>query len=853
VEVEMGVISGKILKHNGWPEGPIIRLAKDAADALWNTGLDRDQILEKLEAVRATPSAYLSDEALGALAQGLEKLAARPTQRDEALRDKPVDYRIWGRDYIDPGALTQMDNAMRLPVSVAGALMPDAHVGYGLPIGGVLATEKAVIPYAVGVDIACRMRLSVYDVSPIVLGQKPGQFEKALLSQTRFGMGAKWERGQHPEHPVLDDEAWDALPILRHLKDTAHNQLGTSGTGNHFVEWGVFELTQPDERLGLEPGQYLALLSHSGSRGVGFKIAEMYSRLAMDLHPDLDKAVRHLAWLDLDSEPGQEYWTAMNLAGRFASANHYVIHHRVAAAAGLKEAASVENHHNFCIPGDAIVPTPGGPKRMRELCAGDQVYAFDSACGLVETTVMQQWQTGVKRTRTIYTSNRKLTATDDHPVLTIQVEMSDRVTQGRKSRSGRLYWRKTSDICVGDIIVCAEGYYDTGHSVGMDRARLAGAFLGDGWVRHDTSHGRYTVGLAIGSKANAHTLQYLALLERALPTANWSINAPGAYGLTCMSAKVWRMIDMLGLAEYGHAKRVPNWVFRLSRPEKIAFLSGYVDADGSVANSNTSNHGRATIASTNRLLVEELREVALGCGLRITPVRQEIVRSNFGATTAYRCVISADSTNQLDLWHETKSVNRRSTLYGKPQGLIQKALGDIQLPANIFAQRVVAIKMSEIEQPIYDLSVKHADHSFVVEGVIVHNCWRERMPDGREVMVHRKGATPAGPGVLGVIPGSMGDAGYVVRGRGVGDSINSAAHGAGRQLSRKAAIQSITRHARDTYLRERGVTLLGGGLDESPQAYKPIESIIAAQSDLVDVIGKFTPKIVRMADEPGDW
>jgi len=72
-----------------------------------------------------------------------------------------------------------MDNAMRLPVAVAGALMPDAHVGYGLPIGGVLATEGAVIPYAVGVDIACRMRLSLYDVSPIVLEQRPNDYGSA--------------------------------------------------------------------------------------------------------------------------------------------------------------------------------------------------------------------------------------------------------------------------------------------------------------------------------------------------------------------------------------------------------------------------------------------------------------------------------------------------------------------------------------------------------------------------------------------------------------------------------------------------------------------------------------------------
>jgi tRNA-splicing ligase RtcB len=398
------------------------------------------------------------------------------TVHDEALRDAPLQYPVWGKENIDSGSFAQMDNAMRLPVSVAGALMPDAHVGYGLPIGGVLATENTVIPYAVGVDIACRMRLSVYDVSPHLIGQKKGQFEKSLWEQTAFGMGAAWKPGKRASHPVMDDPAWEATGLLRSLKDNAYKQLGTSGTGNHFVEWGTFKLHTP--MFGLQPGEYLALLSHSGSRSVGFKIADRYSKLATEQHPYLHKDVKHLAWLSLSAEEGLEYWLSMELAGRFASANHYVIHHRVAEAVGLKEVAVVENHHNFA--------------------------------------------------------------------------------------------------------------------------------------------------------------------------------------------------------------------------------------------------------------------------------------------------------------------------------------------------------------------------------------WREQLANGKEAIVHRKGATPAGVGVMGVIPGSMGDAGYVVQGKGNVDALNSASHGAGRLMSRKAAINSITRTVRDTYLKDRGITLLGGGLDESPQAYKPIDTVLAAQMDLIDVIGKFTPKIVRMADEPGD-
>ena len=472
----MDIITGKILKLNNWQDGKVIGLAKDAGTKMITNGMEREAALTQLDAVRNNPGSFLADSLLADLARECIRLTQKVEPSVDALLENPIPFPIWGRDNIDDGAVAQMNNAMRLPVTVTGALMPDAHVGYGLPIGGVLATDSVVIPYAVGVDIACRMRLSIYEVSPHLLGQKKGLFEVSLWNQTAFGMGAKWTGAKKAQHEVLDDPAWRATRQLQTLKDTAMNQLGTSGTGNHFVEWGSFKL---DETMfGLEPGIYLALLSHSGSRGVGAKIADRFSKLAIEKHPNIDKSARQLSWLSLDSEDGQEYWLSMELAGKFASANHYIIHKRVSAVIGLKEAAVVENHHNFA--------------------------------------------------------------------------------------------------------------------------------------------------------------------------------------------------------------------------------------------------------------------------------------------------------------------------------------------------------------------------------------WKETLPDGREVIVHRKGATPAGAGVLGVIPGSMADTGYLVRGKGVANSLSSASHGAGRRMSRTVAINSISRSARDEYLKERGVTLLGGGIDESPQAYKQIDEVIAAQSDLVDVIGEFTPKIVRMADEPGD-
>lgn len=235
-----------------------------------------------------------------------------------------------------------MKAACRLPVARRGALMPDAHLGYGLPIGGVLATENAVIPYAVGMDIACRMKLSVLDLPAGALSSRVDALRGALETETRFGVGAAFEQRRH--HAVLDED-WGVTPFTGRLKDLAWSQLGTSGSGNHFVEFG--ELRVSADALGLASGTYLALLSHGGSRGPGGKVAEHYSRLAAALRPGLPKELLRLAWFDLDSAEGKEYWAAMELMGRFAAANHACLHGRLAARLGAQVLADVENHHNF--------------------------------------------------------------------------------------------------------------------------------------------------------------------------------------------------------------------------------------------------------------------------------------------------------------------------------------------------------------------------------------------------------------------------------------------------------------------------------------------------------------------------
>jgi tRNA-splicing ligase RtcB len=249
-------------------------------------------------------------------------------------------YRTWGAD-IEDEARAQMDAAIGLPITVAGALMPDAHVGYGLPIGGVLATDNAVIPYGVGVDIACRMMMTVFDVPPTVLQTNQSLYRDAIEKNTRFGVGAEWK--VRKSHAVMD-EAWEVTAVTRELKDKAHRQLGTSGSGNHFVEFG--DITVQEEVAGLMPGTYLALLSHSGSRNAGAQVANHYTRIAKSHHPELQGATRNLAWLTMDGD-GQEYWAAMELMGKYSSANHHVIHSSIIDFLRHPILGQIENHHNF--------------------------------------------------------------------------------------------------------------------------------------------------------------------------------------------------------------------------------------------------------------------------------------------------------------------------------------------------------------------------------------------------------------------------------------------------------------------------------------------------------------------------
>lgn len=333
-------ISGNYLIELGYPSGKVIGIVKEVVQKHFaEVGLAK--LSKLLINVLHNPSQFLEDEQLAPIASALLTPKGKPDILE--LNAHPGTYAIFGAEGIDEGAINQMETAMKLPITVAGALMPDAHQGYGLPIGGVLATKNAVIPYGVGVDIGCRMCMSIYDIPASFVNQNQKELKKMLVNNTKFGR-ATFKKPQ--AHEIIDNPLFSEIKLLKGLKDKAYAQLGSSGGGNHFVEFGITEIQDETNEFGLAPGKYMALLSHSGSRGLGATIANHYTKMAMKL-TKLPREAKYLAWLDLDSEAGQEYWLAMNLAGDYASACHHQIHDRMAVGLRTNPVAMIENHHNF--------------------------------------------------------------------------------------------------------------------------------------------------------------------------------------------------------------------------------------------------------------------------------------------------------------------------------------------------------------------------------------------------------------------------------------------------------------------------------------------------------------------------
>jgi tRNA-splicing ligase RtcB len=303
-----------------------------------------DEKLHLINTVLEQPESYLGHPTLGILAG---KLVSKKHGNDSfsvfELNDAPKHFDVFGIKHIETNAVKQMELVMRLPISEKGALMPDAHQGYGLPIGSVLATRNEVIPFGVGMDIGCRMALSILDLPGSYVEHHAYELKKVLHEETHFGNDGGLVSRQ--EHEIIDHPDFRSTELLKRLRGKAIRQLGSSGSGNHFVEFGIVSVDERN-KLHLPQGNYAAILSHSGSRSLGANIAQHYTNIAMN-KCKLPREARHLAWLDTNGDEGKEYWMSMNLAGEYAKACHDRIHKNLCDALGLSVSLKVENHHNF--------------------------------------------------------------------------------------------------------------------------------------------------------------------------------------------------------------------------------------------------------------------------------------------------------------------------------------------------------------------------------------------------------------------------------------------------------------------------------------------------------------------------
>ncbi len=793
------MVTGRDLIENGWPEGPTVGLALTAAKRLRAAGMDEDSILRELEKTRAAPDAA-TDPALEPLARELLKLLDAASRASEhALRNEPRPYGVWGADLIEPGTTAQMENAMRLPVSVGGALMPDAHLGYGLPVGGVLATEGAVIPWAVGVDIA---PLRGDTLIPILDGRSYTVKELCEKGE-EFGVWACKPDGKVVAAKAMAHRTQRNAPLVRVSIDDGR----------------TVECT-PDHRFMLRDGTYVE---------------------AAKLAPDV-------SLMPFYSRRDKEGYTRIqqNYSGAVLRA------HWIVARSGLlgeipnfDGQRTVIHHKNFD-------ETDNRPENLQFMGDADHSRYHRS---LVEKN--SHWQSEEFERKRIAALGLKAATPEGH------AEFADRAV--------RLNATIRADPSKQSRYVRTEEH----RSAARERAaRMYGCGICGKEVKSIialASHHRWKHPERAWEEAyvNTHNHKVVKVEELAEREDVYCLDVPvyhnfaldaGVFVHNCrMRLSVYDVSPDLiedrsdGLTEvllrntnfgagskFKEGRRPEHEVLDDPAWEATGFLRGLKD---------TGRAQLGTSGSGNHFVEWGIFE-ALGAadgedGEAFVPGRK------------YLALLSHSGSRGVGF----KIANRYSKIAKGKHPELDKSVADLawldltsEEGEEYWLSMQLAGRFASANHAVIHGKVSRALGEEVLTKVENHHnfLWKEEW-DGREVLVHRKGATPAGRGVMGVIPGSMGDPGYVVRGRGNTHSINSAAHGAGRRMSRTQAFKTLSEERWREYLAERGITLIGGSLDEAPMAYKDVEAVVSLQGDLVDLVGRFTPKIVRMDAGGGPW
>jgi tRNA-splicing ligase RtcB len=790
------MVSGKDLIERGWPQGRAVGLALAAAERLSSSGMDDDAVLRELERVRAAPDSA-TDEALEPLARELAGIrdAEKASLRD-ALRDEALPYRVWGADLIEAGTTAQMEGAMRLPVSVGGALMPDAHLGYGLPVGGVLATEGAVIPWAVGVDIA-----PVRGATKIpTLDGRSYPIRELYEKGEAFGVWSCKSDGKVVAARATAHQTQRDAPLVRVTLDNGE----------------VVECT-PDHRFMLRDGSY----READRLSPGTSLMPFYTSL------DTEGYLR----------------ICQNYSGAFLRA------HWVVARSGLmgqipsfEGQRTVIHHKNFD-------ETDNRPENLQFMGHRDHSRFHRS---LVQRN--SHWQSEEFEARRRASLSAKAATPEGHAEFAERARRmneqirADPTKQSRYARSEK--HRKIAREIGSRIFTCEV----CGKKV-KSRVGLAGH------MRSHLANGAYN--------HKVITIERLALREDVycldVPVYhNFALEA-GVFVHNCrMRLSVYdvsaglldeRREDLAEVllrntnfgagSKFKEGRRPEHEVLEDPAWEATSFLKGLKETG--LAQLGTSGSGNHFVEWG---VFEALGEAE---GAREEPeegVRQEGAERAFEPGRRYLALLSHSGSRGVGF----KIANRYSKIAKQKHPELEGSVADLawldlgsEEGEEYWLSMQLAGRFASANHAVIHDKISRALGEDVLATVENHHnyAWIEEV-GGKEAVVHRKGATPAGRGVMGVIPGSMGDPGYVVRGKGEEASLNSASHGAGRLMSRSAAFRSLSEERWRDYLAERGVTLIGGSLDEAPMAYKNLNRVIEYQTDLVEIIGAFTPRIVRM-------
>ncbi|WP_233498728.1 RtcB family protein [Blastococcus sp. TF02A-26] len=651
------------------------------------------------------------------------------------------------------------------------ALMPDAHLGKGATVGSVIPTDGAIIPAAVGVDIGCGM-MAVRT-----------QFEAADLRGDLavlhgwIARAVPLSAGRYNKKPTATAEPriaeLRAMPGAGQADAAAPNwpqQLGSLGSGNHFIE------------VSLDESDRVWLFLHSGSRGVGNKLAAKHIAIAQARCRDLgiELADRDLAYLEEGTPEFDRYIEALRWAQRFAFLNREEMMDRVVDQLGRFVKTPVERIETVnCFAGETGVITRTGTRPIESLAGGEHelltaggewVKAPVRSFGRQEVSEVLLSRSGVTKI---------IRATAGHRWLL-------------RSRRGHEYEATTAELTPGDRLQFSFPHRPDGLTV--DRRSAARGFVyGDGTA---LAGGRRALANFCGPKD-----------QTLLPFFEGIGRPPRTYG------PVTRVSGLPG------AWKTERPSLDSPADELYGWLAGYFAADGDV-----DTTGRPTLSSADR---EDLEYVRLACqaiGVGTFGIRSRL-RKGFGEVpTSLHLVglMRGDLDGAFFLIPEHRARFERGRHASERRGW-----------------NVVSVRPTGETTEVY-CAVVDGTHSFALaDNILTRNChhnYTERETHyGREVWLSRKGAISARSGQWGLIPGSMGTASYVVVGKGNPESLASSPHGAGRNFSRTAARKRFTRA--DLEKRMTGIAWghSDAFLDEHPDAYKPIDRIMEDAADLVEI------------------